>query len=194
MLSNGRTAHSRFKIPLTPHDSSTCNINKRSELADLIKASKLIIWDEAPMAHKFCFESVDRTLRDITSIDMPFGDKVMVSGGDFRQVLPVVRNGTRFDIVQAALKNSYLWKNVKILKLTINMRVHASNNITNNNELSQFADWLLEVGEGRNFIDGTEFINLPQSIVHNSNDVCGFIDYVFGDLNSNYQNMQYIIG
>ena len=92
LLSNGRTAHSRFKIPINPHESSTCNIKQRSELSELIKVLKLIICDEAPMAHKFCVESVDRSLRDITDLDLPFGDKVIVCGGDFRQVLQVVRN------------------------------------------------------------------------------------------------------
>ncbi|KAF1891398.1 hypothetical protein Lal_00017031 [Lupinus albus] len=37
----------------------------RSELVDLLKQTKLIIWDEAPMTHKFCFETLDKSLRDI---------------------------------------------------------------------------------------------------------------------------------
>jgi len=35
------------------------------------------------MIHKFAFEAVDRTFRDITQIDKPFGGKVFVLGGDF---------------------------------------------------------------------------------------------------------------
>jgi hypothetical protein len=31
-------------------------------LAELIKVSTLIIWDEAPMTHRHCFEALDRTL------------------------------------------------------------------------------------------------------------------------------------
>jgi ATP-dependent DNA helicase PIF1 len=29
----------------------------------------LIVWDEAPMTHRHCFEALDRTMRDILSED-----------------------------------------------------------------------------------------------------------------------------
>ncbi|KAF1864463.1 hypothetical protein Lal_00021886 [Lupinus albus] len=99
----GRTAHSKFKILIPSLENSTCNIHQGSELADLLKQTKLIIWDEAPMTHKFCFESLDRSLADImgtTSNDsILFGGKVVVFGGDFRQILPVIPRGCRSDIV-----------------------------------------------------------------------------------------------
>ncbi|MCH85793.1 helicase-like protein, partial [Trifolium medium] len=51
LLPGGRTAHSKFKIPVPTHENSTCNIEHKDELAGLLKQTKLIIWDEAPMAH-----------------------------------------------------------------------------------------------------------------------------------------------
>ncbi|KAL3622937.1 hypothetical protein CASFOL_033237 [Castilleja foliolosa] len=57
LLPGGRTAHSRFGIPLNPHEGSDCNIRKGTPLADLLILCKLIIWDEAPMIHKHCFEA-----------------------------------------------------------------------------------------------------------------------------------------
>ncbi|XP_031127480.1 uncharacterized protein LOC116029569 [Ipomoea triloba] len=36
-----------------------------SQLAELIVQAKLIIWDEAPMIHKHCFEALDKTMRDL---------------------------------------------------------------------------------------------------------------------------------
>ena len=45
LLQGGRTAHSQFKIPLEPDATSTCNISRDSQLAKLIKATKLIIWE-----------------------------------------------------------------------------------------------------------------------------------------------------
>ena len=51
LLPGGRTAHSRFKIPLTPDASTTCSINKQSDLAELIRRATIIIWDEAPMVN-----------------------------------------------------------------------------------------------------------------------------------------------
>ena len=57
-------------------------------MAELLNEASLIIWDEGPMAHKFYFEALDRSLRDVIkaklSSDKIFGGKVMVFGGDFR--------------------------------------------------------------------------------------------------------------
>ena len=99
LLPGGRTAHSRFQIPIIVTESSTCGIKQGSQIAELILKASLIIWDEAPMTHRNCFEAVDRSLRDIlrftasNSADKPFGGKIVVLGGDFRQILPVVAKG-----------------------------------------------------------------------------------------------------
>ena len=49
LLPGGRTAHSRFAIPIDINEVSTCNIGKNTQLADLIRQTSLIIWDEVPM-------------------------------------------------------------------------------------------------------------------------------------------------
>ncbi|GKA35144.1 ATP-dependent DNA helicase PIF1-like protein, partial [Tanacetum coccineum] len=61
----GRTAHSRFTIRINVVEDSMCHIGADSDLADLIRKAKLIIWDEAPMVNRHCYEAFDRTLRDI---------------------------------------------------------------------------------------------------------------------------------
>lgn len=89
-------AHSRFKIPIVLDDYSMCSISHTSDIAELIKRTSLIIWDEAPMQHRYSFECLDRSLRDIMkAVDpnrfhMPFGGINIVLGGDFRQILPVI--------------------------------------------------------------------------------------------------------
>jgi hypothetical protein len=65
LLLGGRTAHSRFKIPIDLHDESTCNITQQMKVAELVRKVDLIIWDEAPMMHRRAFEVVDRTLCDL---------------------------------------------------------------------------------------------------------------------------------
>ncbi|XP_024156320.1 ATP-dependent DNA helicase PIF2-like [Rosa chinensis] len=122
IIPGGRTTHFRFKIPLNLDASSTCSISKQSNLAELIRRSSAIICDEVPMMHRFAFEALDRTFKDIIGGDFPFGGKVIIFGGDFRQVLPVVHKGTRSQMVQASLVNSSFWKNVRILRLRQNMR------------------------------------------------------------------------
>ncbi|XP_020102630.1 uncharacterized protein LOC109720149 [Ananas comosus] len=57
LLPGGRIAHSRFKIPIKLDDFSTCEIKKGTQLARLLHCASLIIWDEAPMNHRNCFEA-----------------------------------------------------------------------------------------------------------------------------------------
>ena len=62
LLPNGRTAHSRFNIPLKLSEDKLCNIKPGTMLAELIEKTDLIIWDEAPMTHKHAFEALNKTL------------------------------------------------------------------------------------------------------------------------------------
>jgi len=80
ILPGGRTAYSRFEIPLQTNESTMTNMSKQSGAAKLIRKAKMIIWDEAPMAKRQTIETVDRIFRDIMDIDKPFGGKVMVFG------------------------------------------------------------------------------------------------------------------
>ncbi|XP_050916335.1 uncharacterized protein LOC127131459 [Lathyrus oleraceus] len=91
LLPSGRTAHSRFKIPIDIQPSSIYGIQKQKDLANLIRVVAAIIWDEAPMTNKNCLEALDLSLQDICSNSAPFGGKVLIMGGDFCQVLPVAR-------------------------------------------------------------------------------------------------------
>jgi len=150
LLLGSKTAHSRFKIPIDLHNESTCNITQQMKVAELVRKADLIIWDEAPMMHRQAFEAVDQTLRDLMQLDDAkatekiFGGKIVVLGGDFRQILPVVPKGGREDIVSASLLRSHLWQHVTILRLHINMQVMA----TNSKEQQKFARWVLNVGDG----------------------------------------------
>jgi len=78
------------------------------------------------MAHRYTFECLDWTLKDIMSdgekkCETIFGGKVIVFGGDFRQILPVIPRGNRSDIVHATINASYIWDHVQVLTLTKNM-------------------------------------------------------------------------
>nr|GEV52828.1 ATP-dependent DNA helicase pfh1-like [Tanacetum cinerariifolium] len=95
ILPGGRTAHSRFKIPLDLAVGSVCRVRKQSSLATLIKDCKLIIWDEAPMAKRNAILALNDLLQDLMDLTELFGGKVVVLGGDFRQTLSVVCKGTK---------------------------------------------------------------------------------------------------
>ncbi|GKF74214.1 DNA helicase, partial [Tanacetum coccineum] len=80
-----RTTHSRFKLPLELTDESICHAKKHSQLGNFLIETDLIIWDEAPMNDKHCFEALDKTLRDLMNApETVFGGKTIILGGDFR--------------------------------------------------------------------------------------------------------------
>ncbi|KAK9065053.1 hypothetical protein SSX86_016437 [Deinandra increscens subsp. villosa] len=187
-MPGGRTAHSRFKIPIKLENNAMCGINKQSGAAEVIRSSKLIIWDEASMAKRQAIEAVDRTLQDITGVNLPFGGKVMVMGGDFRQVLPVIKRGTRAQIVDASIRMSPLWSITRVMRLTINMR--ALND-------PWFSDFLLRVGDGtEESIEGS-FIRIPDDMTilsaNRENSVKDLIDSIFPSLQANMHSSDYII-
>nr|GFA55958.1 hypothetical protein [Tanacetum cinerariifolium] len=157
LLPGGRTYHSTFRIPIDLDKDSCCAIDVKSNLAELIKVVELIIWVEAPLQHRHAFEAVDRTFWDIYKDHVRgghnkvFGGKVVVLGGDFRQIIPVVTNGTRFDVATSAVnKSDLIWRNCKVYVLSINMhlrnRTLADSNVE---QLRLCTNWLLDMGDGR---------------------------------------------
>jgi hypothetical protein len=133
-------------------------------------------------------EALDNSLRDIMDRpNLPFGGKTMVFGGDFRQVLLVVRRGSRAQIVGASLRMSYLWNSMRHLKLVRNMR--AKND-------PWFAEYLLRIGRGSEEANGDGEIRLPNDIcipqTGEDTDLDKLIDCIFPALNANMSNKSYI--
>ncbi|KAG5063305.1 hypothetical protein JHK85_004488 [Glycine max] len=154
LLPGGRTAHSKFKIPVPIFEDSTCNIIHGSQLAELLNQTNLIIWDEAPMAHKFCFEALDQS-------------KVIVFGGDFRQILSVIARGSRSNIINATINSSYLWPCCEVLTLSKNMRLQGNPQSIDDQETTKFAKWILDIGDGviGNQNDGYATIEIPEYLL-----------------------------
>ena len=161
LLHLGRTFHSRFKAPLSPHEDSVLSIDAQSTLADLIRKAKVIVIDEAPMLHKFHLEAMDRTLMDIMDLEKPFGGKIVVLSGDFRQTLPVIPGASSATVIDSAINRSYLWKHFNVLKLDENMRVKACND----SSLKAFDEWTLAVGDGLVVsVDEADSIEIPDEM------------------------------
>nr|XP_027121997.1 uncharacterized protein LOC113738930 [Coffea arabica] len=139
ILPGGRTAHSRFKILLDVSMNRTCQISKQSSVAKLISLAKLIFWDEASMAKKDTVEAFDLLLKDVMNSDIPFGGKIVVFGGDFRQTLPVIPSASRDQQIEASFVNSPLWNTLTKLSLSENMRAILD---------LPYSDFLLRVGKG----------------------------------------------
>uniref|UniRef100_K3Z0E3 ATP-dependent DNA helicase n=1 Tax=Setaria italica TaxID=4555 RepID=K3Z0E3_SETIT len=134
IMPGGRTAHSRFKIPLRIDDGS-----------------------------------------------------ILVFGGDFRQVLPIVRKGTRAQIVDASLRRSGLWNCMQQLELVHNMRAQKD---------PWFAEYLLRIGNGTEETNENGEICLPTNIcvqhTTNGNGLDTLIDNIYQMDNALLKDPTYI--
>ncbi|XP_054280075.1 uncharacterized protein LOC128998104 [Macrosteles quadrilineatus] len=148
-MPGGTTAHSMFRLPLDFGDGTGFwNITNGSQRAELIRAARLIVFDEAPMAHRFVFEVLDRSLRDLMRSNELFGGKIFLCCGGFRQIAPVVVNArTPSDIVCVSLRASHLWQHFKIFALTTAHRTSSS---------TAYSEFLLRVGNGT--VSSTTFV------------------------------------
>ncbi|XP_023767497.2 uncharacterized protein LOC111916089 [Lactuca sativa] len=153
------------------------------------------------MVHKHAFEALDRTLKDLlrcvnsTISNIPFGGKVIVFGGDFRQILPVVPGGSKQNIVNASLSSSYLWEHCKVHRLTKNMRLTIGRDQSDIGKIRDFANWLLDIGEGKlgGPNDGETIIDIPDDIlINDSHDPIGsLIEFVYPSILENYSDINY---
>ncbi|XP_019186531.1 PREDICTED: uncharacterized protein LOC109181233 [Ipomoea nil] len=204
LLPGGRTAHSRFAIPISINEDSTCNIKQGGDLAELLIKTSLIIWDEAPMMHKHCFEALDRTMRDLlrfadsNSEMKTFGGKTVVLGGDFRQILPVVPKGSRQDIVSSAINASYLWDSCKVFRLTKNLRLSSASSSGNRQSLTEFANWIANIEDGkiggRN--DGMAEVQIPNHMLVSpgTDDIKAIVESTFPMFAFGNADPEYLIG
>ena len=82
------------------------------------------------MSHKGGIHAVQKCLQDLNSNNQHiFGGITVLFSGDFRQILPVIPNGTKTDELNACIKYSLLWKDIIKLTLTSNMRLKINQNI-----------------------------------------------------------------
>ena len=162
LLQGGRTFNSRFKYKINADAADSCNISKGTGLAKLIKRAKIIVWDEAPMSDKILLEALDRLLQDLMDSNEPFGGKIVVLGGDFRQLPTVKKRESRAQIVNASIIRSPLWDCFKAMTLEENMTIQ---NNGNHPKLIEFDNWLQKLGDGKlETHPGTDYVTLPDHL------------------------------
>ncbi|XP_072763711.1 ATP-dependent DNA helicase pif1-like [Anoplolepis gracilipes] len=94
LLKGGRTYHSLFKLSIPIDDGAKSNIRGNSQAARELISAKLIIWDEVSMTVGHALTAVDKLFKDLMKNKRPFGGKIILFAGDFRQNLPVVPKST----------------------------------------------------------------------------------------------------
>nr|XP_047146316.1 ATP-dependent DNA helicase pif1-like [Hydra vulgaris] len=175
LLTNGSTLHGLFKLPVPILDNSTCNVTPNSIQGQFLRQVSLFMLDETSMIPKHALNAIDRLLKDVCNNNFPFGGKVILFGGDFRQILPVVKRGRPAEVVESCIKCSLQWQWVQKFTLTENMRVRDGE--------GDFSEWLLKLGSGT--IPGKEedpfkgCIEIPQQCIIRENE--SFVEKIFGD-------------
>ena len=179
LLLNCRTSHSIFKIPIQLNEDSICNIKNNSKSGKLFRSCKIIVWDECTMTHKHALEAVDRIVRDIVNKYKPMGGQTLILSRYFKQILQVVKRGTKTDHINSFLKTSVMWKNIRLMKLTKNMRVFLSNN----QDTATFENYLLDIGNGMTQKNNGMDIIPCGNIMENKNEL---ITTIYENVEDNY--------
>lgn len=158
-------------------------------MAKVLQNCKLIIWDECTIAHQRALEALDRTLKDLRSNQNLFGGAMILLAGDFRQTLPVIPRSTPADEINACLKASNLWRYVKSLKLTTNMRLALQNDVS----AELFSNSLLEIGNGKIPVDPSiGLISFPRNFCQFTRSNEELISKVFPNIDVNYKNYTWL--
>jgi hypothetical protein len=91
-LKKGRTIHSTFKLPLDINAYSYSGIENKGKEAERIKNTDIFVLDEASTISKYVLNIIDIKLKELMKNKLPFGGKIMILSGDFRQILTIKRN------------------------------------------------------------------------------------------------------
>lgn len=171
----GRTVHRLFKLPVPILETSTCNVTPPSKQADFIRSLSIILLDEASMIPGHALSAIDRMLRDITENDVPFGGKLLLFAGDFRQILPVVPRAHAAGILEQCINRSLLWSHFTQFRLSQNMRARPGER--------EFCDWLIQLGDGTLRSEIPEAIPGQIDIPPDCNITDNIVDAIFPDFN-----------
>uniref|UniRef100_A0A0L8I4X5 ATP-dependent DNA helicase n=1 Tax=Octopus bimaculoides TaxID=37653 RepID=A0A0L8I4X5_OCTBM len=138
------------------------------------------------MAHCGALEALVRSQRDIrnnTAIIRGAGLTVVLTG-DFRQILPIIPRGRRADDIYVCLEFSLLWRFVRQLSLSNNMRAH----LYNDSSAEEFFHQHLQIGNGALPLNNT----LQQHVLQCGHIVSALVELkekVFPTLQDNFKNI-----
>lgn len=103
--------------------------------------------------------------------------------------MPVIRKGSRQDIVDATINSSEIWKHCKLLKLTQNMRLRSANTNNSAKEIKEFANWILRIGDGdMEAIENTDGdIDIPENLLikNNVDPLLSLVQFVYPSIQEN---------
>lgn len=100
----------------------------------------------------------------------------------------MIPRGTAADELHACLKSSLLWRYVKTLRLTTNMRVQLQNDST----AERFSKQLLDIGDGKLTTDTSGLVALPDDFCTFVDSKVSLIDQIFLNIAENHKNYSWL--
>ena len=175
------TSHKTFGIPIfdgEPTAPLQPLFTKNHRNARFLFLANLIVIDEAPMMHSCAFDMIDRFLREIMGVDVPFGGKVVLCSGDFGQLSPVTFMPGRASALAVSIKDHESFKFFKRLLL------RKSERHVDDPGFTGFTDALAD-GNG---MDGYFDITVPPSIFMSTDERGTLAKYFYGALDYDAQD------
>ena len=124
LFDGATTAHSLFKYPVVEDQDidaeclPECKLDEKSERLELLMETQVIFWDEFVSNDRVLFEAV------INCLSLKYNKKfIFICAGDFRQILPVVKFGTKAEVIAATISSSPYWSLFNKFFLFRNMRL-----------------------------------------------------------------------
>jgi hypothetical protein len=173
LLIGGATYQSQFKLypPIT--ETSRSKFEEGSYSAQIIRKADFIISDEATMKFNLALDAINKLCQTTMKNDLPYGGKVLLLGGDFRQYLPVVKHGNRVQATESAIINNTTWPLFRQIQLVQNMRTVPGS--------QEFTDWLINLGNGTlpetPRLNNQELIEIPPDFLDMQTNI---MEHVFG--------------
>ena len=180
LLPGGRTVSSRFGLPVPlPADEVQYNVKANSDKGRLLTKARIIVIDEVSMVPLEALTAIDTCLRDICENNFPFGGKVIVFGGDFRQVLPVVPRAEAEEIKSHTVSRHPYFLSSRVVRHTLTHNRRAANDV-------EYSKFLLDLGDGAIPDEpsvGPHAIQLPDRLLMPATDgIVELVQWVFGDV------------
>ena len=119
------------------------------------------------MASSYIIDAVDDLFKQLMETSHLFRGKIVIFGGGFRQILPVVPHGSRAQIIEVIAKKAECWPYVRTFNLTRNIRASRD---------ERFAEWILNVGSGTEIltmINDVPKIHIPSFINKIAREIFG---------------------
>lgn len=144
------TTHSLFGIPVLEEDDydtiQHIPIEVTPERRTLLQSASLIVWDEAFSNHSSCLTIVLKNFFN-NFTDNNSTPKILLLVGDNKQIAPVVKYGSKQQIIEASIVSHPSFPDFRVHRFTKNLRLLCSD-ISDINYFQNYTKMLIEIGTG----------------------------------------------